>query len=429
MRQAGIIAAGALYALEHHIERLAEDHANAQLIADAVRQVEGLELLGGTVDTNIVIFRVDPALGTAAEFCGRLKDRGLQMLAIGAQQVRAVTHLDLDRPASQRRRRNHRRSRPQQADRQSQERVGVDVCVTLHRAELIPMTEWQAGDYSQVSGLQQAMAEEALGKLTLKGSERILDVGCGDGKITAEIAVRIPAGSVLGVDPSRDMIAFAASHFPAAQKPGDCPGFAESSEQNGTVPLAAGAMSHPNLRFEVADARRLPYRDEFDLVVSFNALHWVVDQAAALNSIRAALKPTGQALLRFVPQGQCKCLEDVIDETRQSGRWSGHFAGFQKPYAHFTADAYRALAEQSGFRVVRLNVEAGSWDFRTRAAFTAFARATFVEWTQHLPESDRERFITDVLDQYQAVAADGPTELNTFKFYQMEVALEASGEK
>src|SRR5262245_27783063 len=118
------------------------------------------------------------------------------------------------------------------------------------------MTEWCASDYSRQSSLQQAMAEEQLALLALEGGERILDVGCGDGKITAEIASRVPRGSVLGVDPSADMIRFAASHF--------------------------GPQVRPNLRFEVADVRNLPYRQEFDLIVSFNALHWVPEQAKAL---------------------------------------------------------------------------------------------------------------------------------------------------
>ena len=81
MRQAGVMAAAALYALEHHIDRLADDHANAQRLADAIRQIDGLELSAEQVDTNIVIFRVEPRLGTAAEFCARLKQRGLLMLA------------------------------------------------------------------------------------------------------------------------------------------------------------------------------------------------------------------------------------------------------------------------------------------------------------------------------------------------------------
>src|SRR5687767_4829281 len=60
------------------------------------------------------------------------------------------------------------------------------------------MTEWRASDYHRHSSLQQAMAEEQLGRLTLEGGERILDVGCGDGKVTADIAARVSAGSVVG---------------------------------------------------------------------------------------------------------------------------------------------------------------------------------------------------------------------------------------
>jgi trans-aconitate 2-methyltransferase len=259
------------------------------------------------------------------------------------------------------------------------------------------MTEWHANDYNHVSSLQQVMAEEQLSGLTLEGGERILDVGCGDGKITGEIAGRVPRGSVLGIDSSRDMIAFASSRF--------------------------GPPVYANLRFEVADARRLPYRDEFDLIVSFNALHWVPEQEAALGSIRAALKPGGQALLRMVPSGRRECLEDVIEEIRHRARWSGSFAGFRRPYVHFAPEEYRALAEQAGFQVVRLHVVDRAWDFKTREAFVAFGRATFVEWTQHLPESEWETFIMDVLDRYQSVSADNPQEANTFKFYQMEVEL------
>ena len=97
MRQAGIIAAGALYALEHNIERLAEDHANARILAQAVRTTAGLKLDPDAVDTNIVIFEVDPELGTAAAFCARLRDEGVWMHAIAPQRIRAVTHLDASR--------------------------------------------------------------------------------------------------------------------------------------------------------------------------------------------------------------------------------------------------------------------------------------------------------------------------------------------
>ena len=97
MRQAGIIAAGALYGLEHHVERLAEDHEHAQILANAIRTADGLELRPEEVDTNIVIFRVDPALVTAVGFTAALKDRGVGCLSVGKDLVRLVTHLDVTR--------------------------------------------------------------------------------------------------------------------------------------------------------------------------------------------------------------------------------------------------------------------------------------------------------------------------------------------
>jgi trans-aconitate methyltransferase len=259
------------------------------------------------------------------------------------------------------------------------------------------MTDWHASDYNRISALQQAMADEQLGRLRLEGTERVLDVGCGDGKITAQIAARVPGGSVLGIDPSPAMVDFATKNF--------------------------GAPAVPNLRFELADARKMTYRDEFDLVVSFNALHWVPEQAAALCSIYAALQPGGKTQLRFVPQGARKSLEDVIEDVRVQPRWAAYFKGFRKPYAHFTPEEYRAMAEKEGFEVVQIRVDDKAWDFKSREAFAAFSRVTFVEWTQHLPEDERTTFINAVLDHYQSVAANSPAEYNTFKFYQMEVVL------
>jgi len=95
MRQAGVIAAGALYALEHHRHRLAEDHATAQILADAIRGTDGLTLAPAEVDTNIVIFLVDPALGSAAQFAAEMKTEGVLCNAIDPQKVRLVTHMDV----------------------------------------------------------------------------------------------------------------------------------------------------------------------------------------------------------------------------------------------------------------------------------------------------------------------------------------------
>jgi len=96
MRQAGVLAAAALYALEHHVERLSDDHANARRLADGIRRIGRLRLDPDPVDTNLVFFHVDPSWGSAAEFSAALKSRGILMNATGRTSLRAATHLDVD---------------------------------------------------------------------------------------------------------------------------------------------------------------------------------------------------------------------------------------------------------------------------------------------------------------------------------------------
>ena len=102
MRQSGVIAAAALYSMEHHVDRLADDHANARRLAEGIAQIDGLEIQGEMPPTNLLFFRVDPAAGTAAEFAERLQQRGLLMLPTAPTTIRAVTHLDVDAGSVQR---------------------------------------------------------------------------------------------------------------------------------------------------------------------------------------------------------------------------------------------------------------------------------------------------------------------------------------
>jgi threonine aldolase len=96
MRQSGFLAAAALYALDHQVERLAVDHQHAQRLATAVQNSPHLSLLGETVDTNIVIFKVAADWGNAAQFNAELLARGIQAMAFSKQSIRMVTHLDVD---------------------------------------------------------------------------------------------------------------------------------------------------------------------------------------------------------------------------------------------------------------------------------------------------------------------------------------------
>ena len=94
MRQAGIIAAGALYALEHHVERLAEDHANAKVLAEGLADIPGVTLDPAEVETNLVFFEVSEP---ASDVLGRMLEQGVRVSQPGPHRLRAVTHLDISR--------------------------------------------------------------------------------------------------------------------------------------------------------------------------------------------------------------------------------------------------------------------------------------------------------------------------------------------
>ncbi len=102
MRQSGILAAAGLYALDHHLARLADDHANARLIAERLAGLSGVALDLATVQTNIVVFRLDPGILDAAAIAARAKESGVLVSALGPRTLRAVTHRDVSRAACER---------------------------------------------------------------------------------------------------------------------------------------------------------------------------------------------------------------------------------------------------------------------------------------------------------------------------------------
>jgi len=97
MRQAGVLAAAALHAVQNHYVRMKEDHENAQILARAIDAIPGLEVDLESVQTNIVFFDVDPSFGTAGKVAERLKEKGVLVIATSASRIRVVTHLDVSR--------------------------------------------------------------------------------------------------------------------------------------------------------------------------------------------------------------------------------------------------------------------------------------------------------------------------------------------
>jgi threonine aldolase len=92
-----MVAAAALYALDHHIDRLREDHENAQLFASRIEQIPGIRVDASEVETNLVFFEVDPTCGQAGQLSTKLAEKGVLINSTGPQRLRACTHLDISR--------------------------------------------------------------------------------------------------------------------------------------------------------------------------------------------------------------------------------------------------------------------------------------------------------------------------------------------
>ncbi len=99
MRQAGYLAAGALYGIQHLRDRLTTDHTHARILAETIRTCDGLTLLNPKVESNIILFAVAKHLGTAPQFMQELQRQSVLSLAMGTNAIRLVTHLDVDEVA------------------------------------------------------------------------------------------------------------------------------------------------------------------------------------------------------------------------------------------------------------------------------------------------------------------------------------------
>ncbi|WP_407666226.1 class I SAM-dependent methyltransferase [Mycobacterium pinniadriaticum] len=238
------------------------------------------------------------------------------------------------------------------------------------------MADWSGRDYRRVSGLQRAVASESLAELVIEGGEWVLDIGCGDGFLTRELATRLPRGYVVGVDASPRMVA-------TAGQVGHC--------------APAGPV------FVCADALRLPFGASFDMVVSFNALHWVPRLGDALAGIAAVLRPGGRALVQLVCDSARPSIESTAMLVARSPRWAAYFTGFSAPFVHPDPAGFGELAESSGLRVESVTVRDHEWDFGSAEQFTAWCTVGGTAWTDLLPEAERAAFVDDMVNAYAPV--------------------------
>ncbi len=254
------------------------------------------------------------------------------------------------------------------------------------------MTDWSGQDYAEVSGLQRALANEAIAGFEFAEHERVLDVGCGDGFITRAIAAMVPNGYAIGADASPRMIATA---------------------------HAAGAPAESGPWFVVADARRLPFGRHFNVVVSFNALHWVREQRQALAEIASVLHLGGRVLIQVMCAGERASLESTAMTVCQSSPWARWFDGFVAPFVHVDPAGFDDLAASAGLTLEDVIVTDREWDFGSRTIFERWCAVGSTAWTDRLPVEDRDRFVRDKVRAYEAVSGRP----GLFRFTQMRATL------
>lgn len=236
------------------------------------------------------------------------------------------------------------------------------------------MHKWDPADYEKSSSAQFKWAMELVAKLNLKGNESVLDIGCGDGKITARLADLLPEGKVVGIDLSSEMISFAESKYP----PGE----------------------FPNLSFRVADASQLPFREEFDLVVSFACLHWIQDHQPLLRGIRQSLAPGGKILLQCGGKGNAADLLDLAQDLFQDAKWAEYFRDFRFPYNFYGPEEYGTWLKEAGLESVSLQLVPKDMVHQGQAGLEGIIRTTWMPYTEKLPESLRPEFVREIARRY-----------------------------
>jgi trans-aconitate 2-methyltransferase len=205
------------------------------------------------------------------------------------------------------------------------------------------MTDWNAGEYHRLSEPQLAWGRDVLARIMLRGDELAADVGCGTGRLTAELAERLPRGRLVGVDSSESMIREATTRL----KPG------------ATILVRA-------------DASALPFDRSLDLVFSTATFHWVHDHDRLFSSIFRALKPGGRLV------AQCGGGPNLQRLYRRANGLMGHddfasyFSDWRPPWHFADAETTRRRLETAGFVSVVTALNPSPVSFDSTETYRAF---------------------------------------------------------
>jgi trans-aconitate 2-methyltransferase len=236
------------------------------------------------------------------------------------------------------------------------------------------MYQWNASDYARHSAGQEEWARELLAGAALVPDDRVLDVGCGDGRITAGIARLVPEGRVVGVDLSADMVRHAAEHFPPCE--------------------------YPNLSFRQANASALTFDRDFTLVFSNAALHWIRHHRPIVAGIARALVPGGRCILQMGGRGNAATVIRAFDAVQRLPAWRDWFDGFESSYGFHGDDDYRLWLNEAGLVPDRVALIEKDMVHADREAFVGWLRTAWHPYTSSVPADRRAALVDAVVDRY-----------------------------
>jgi len=232
---------------------------------------------------------------------------------------------------------------------------------------------WNPELYASSSSAQKSWGLELLAKLPLTGNEKVLDVGCGDGKLSAEISMRLPEGSVLGIDLSEAMVCFAKAHYPKEQ--------------------------FPNLSFMLMNAEKMPFYSEFDVIFSNAALHWIKEPEAietVLKGFLKSLKPGGKLLAQFGGRGNAEEVLLVLNSMLDGEKWSPYFRNFVFPYGFYGPEEYGKWLKSAGFSAGRAELYSKDMALKGKEGLSGWFASTWHPFTERVPEDLKEEFIDEL---------------------------------
>ena len=264
------------------------------------------------------------------------------------------------------------------------------------------MYNWDPKLYSSNSSAQKDWGLALLAKLHLKGNETVLDIGCGDGKLSAEIAKNLPEGSVLGIDLSGTMITFARNHYPPEK--------------------------FPNLTFMQTGANELTFDSEFDIAFSNAAFHWMKDLEHILKNLRKSLKPGGILLAQSGGRGNAVEIFKFVESMIENEKWSAYFRDFVFPFGFYGPEEYEKWLKNAGFSVKCLELIPKDLALEGKKGLSDWLIASILHpYTQRIPQDLKENFMNELVNSY--IETNPPDEKGFVHVRMIRVEIEAYPEK